>query len=190
MKRIILQLVAFSSILLFTLGSVQNPFTVNYLTQMKHLGVPVTKVVDSLFEEIESKAAEYEKAPQNAEVHKVWKATPGYNGLKVDAKASYENMKKSREFDPKKLVFKEVSPSVHLSDLPPNAIYRGHPEKQMVSFIINVAWGNEYIPTILEALKKHNVTATFFLEGRWVKENPDIAKMIVDAGHEVGNHSL
>jgi probable sporulation protein (polysaccharide deacetylase family) len=189
MKRIILQVIAFSSILVFTLGSVQNPFAVDYVSQMKQTSVPVTKVVDSLYDEIESKAPEYEKAPQNAEVHKVWKSTPGYNGLKVDVKASYENMKKGRVFDPKRLVFKEVSPSVHLSDLPPNAIYRGHPDKKMVSFIINVAWGNEYIPTILATLKKHKVTATFFLEGRWVKENPDIAKMIVDAGHEVGNHS-
>ena len=59
----------------------------------------------------------------------------------------------------------------------------------MVSFIINVAWGNEYIPDMLATLKKHQVYATFFLEGRWVKNNPDLAKMIVDAGHEVGNHS-
>jgi probable sporulation protein (polysaccharide deacetylase family) len=189
MKRMIMQLIAFTSILLVTLGSVQNPFTVNYVSQMKQTDVPVTKVIDSLYEEIESKSTEYEKAPQDAEVNKVWKATPGYNGLKVDVKASYENMKKGRVFDSKKLIFKEVPPSVHLSDLPPNPIYRGHPDKKMVSFIINVAWGNEHIPPILETLKKHKVTATFFLEGRWVKENPDIAKMIVDAGHEVGNHS-
>lgn len=31
--------------------------------------------------------------------------------------------------------------------------------------------------------------ATFFLEGRWVKENLRFAKMIVDANQEVGNHS-
>jgi probable sporulation protein (polysaccharide deacetylase family) len=59
----------------------------------------------------------------------------------------------------------------------------------MVSFIINVAWGNEYIPDMLETLNKYHVKATFFIEGRWAKENPEMAKMIVDAGHEVGNHS-
>jgi probable sporulation protein (polysaccharide deacetylase family) len=189
MKKLTLQLVAFSSILLLTMGSVQNPFTVDYLTEIRQSSVTVSNQVDSLYEEIESNLEKYEKVPQNAEIHKVWKATPGYNGLKIDSKESYENMKKDGVFDSKKLVYKEISPSIHLSDLPPEAIYRGHPEKQMVSFIINVAWGNEYIPTMLETLKKHKVSATFFLEGRWVKENPDLAKMIVDAGHEIGNHS-
>jgi len=59
----------------------------------------------------------------------------------------------------------------------------------MVSFLINVAWGNEYLPDILATLKKQNVKASFFLEGRWVQKNPELAKMIVEAGHEVGNHS-
>lgn len=42
---------------------------------------------------------------------------------------------------------------------------------------------------MLQTLKKHDAKATFFLEGRWVKNNPELAKMIVDEGHEVGNHS-
>ena len=59
----------------------------------------------------------------------------------------------------------------------------------MVTFIINVAWGNEYLLDMLATLKKYHVSATFFLEGRWVQKNPELAKMISDAGHEVGNHS-
>ena len=134
-------------------------------------------------------AKKYEIAPQNAMIDKIWKATPGYNGRQVDIEASYNNMKKLKEFDQKYLEFKEVSPSVHLEDLSPAPIYRGHPNKKMVGLTINVAWGNEYLPRILEILKKHDVKATFFLEGRWVKENLRFAKMIVDAKQEVGNHS-
>ena len=59
----------------------------------------------------------------------------------------------------------------------------------MVGLTINVAWGNEYLPRILKILKKHDVKATFFLEGRWVKENIRFAKMIFDANQVVGNHS-
>ena len=99
-------------------------------------------------------------------------------------------MKKAGKFDEKKLVFKQVKPMIHLKYLPPAPIYNGHDEKPMVSFTVNVAWGNEYLPKMLEVLKKHHAKATFFLEGRWAKNNPDIAKMIVDAGHEVGNHSF
>lgn len=144
---------------------------------------------DKLYEEIKAKAKRYEIPPRNAVVDPVWKATPGYNGLKVNVKASYENMKQEGVFDEKKLVYEQVPPKIHLKDLPAEPIYRGHPEKPMVAFLINVAWGNEYIPKMLDVLKKHRVRATFFLEGRWVKNYPEMAKMIVDAGQEVGNHS-
>ncbi|GAE43712.1 polysaccharide deacetylase [Mesobacillus boroniphilus JCM 21738] len=145
---------------------------------------------NSLMSEIEMKAKEYEVEPSDARKDPVWKVIPGYNGLKVDVKKSYSKMEKEGKFDPEKLVFEQVPPEIHLSDLPPMAIYKGHPEKPMVSFIINVAWGNEYLSGMLATLKRHNVTASFFLEGRWVKNNPGMAKMIADAGHEIGNHSF
>lgn len=144
---------------------------------------------DDLYEKIQKQAKQYSIAPQNAIIDKIWKATPGYNGKEVDIEASYNYMKNIGDFDEKHLVYREVSPSIHLEDLSPSPIYRGNPNKKMVGLTINVAWGNEYLPRILETLKKHNVKATFFLEGRWVKENLRFAKMIVDAGQEVGNHS-
>ena len=52
-------------------------------------------------------------------------------------------MKKKGIYDEKKLVFSRWNQR-YILDLPPSPIYRGHPDKPMVSFIINVAWGNEY----------------------------------------------
>lgn len=144
---------------------------------------------DQLYLEIEKRAKDYEIQPSDAKIDKVWKAIPGYNGLTVDVRASYEKMKKDGKFDEKKLVYKQVSPNVHLKDLPPSPIYKGHPEKPMVALLVNVAWGNEYLSDMLATLKKHKVYATFFLEGRWVKENSELAKMIATGGHEIGNHS-
>jgi peptidoglycan/xylan/chitin deacetylase (PgdA/CDA1 family) len=43
---------------------------------------------------------------------------------------------------------------------------------------------------LLEVLAKHNVHATFFLIGRYVRERPDIAREIAKAGHIVGNHTF
>lgn len=43
---------------------------------------------------------------------------------------------------------------------------------------------------LLEVLARHNVTATFFLIGRYVRQRPDIAREIVQAGHVVGNHTF
>jgi peptidoglycan/xylan/chitin deacetylase (PgdA/CDA1 family) len=42
---------------------------------------------------------------------------------------------------------------------------------------------------LLEVLAKHNVHATFFLIGRYVKQHPEIVRDIVQAGHIVGNHT-
>lgn len=169
--------------------SVNNPFVNTYIASLKGNVLTVGKHENPLYQSILKNASTYEVPPSDAKIDRVWKAIPGYNGLTVDIEASYKNMKNLGTFDEKKLVFKQTKPSVHLEDLSPSPIYRGHPDKPMVSFIINVAWGNEYLPEILAALKRHQVKTSFFLEGRWVKNNPELAKMIVSAGHEVGNHS-
>ena len=67
-------------------------------------------------------------------------------------------------------------------------IFRGDVERKAVAFCINVAWGNEYIPTILEALRKNNCKATFFFIGTWVRDFPDLARSIANEGHEIANH--
>jgi probable sporulation protein (polysaccharide deacetylase family) len=170
--------------------SINNPYTNTYVTNLKTENLPASGQSNSLLMEIETKAKEYQVAPINAKIDPVWKAIPGYNGLSVDVEQSFKKMKIEGEFNPELLVYKQIQPDVHLSDLPPGAIYKGNPEKPMVSFIINVAWGNEYLSTMLATLKKYNVSASFFLEGRWVKNNPGMAKMIAEAGHEIGNHSF
>jgi peptidoglycan-N-acetylglucosamine deacetylase len=43
---------------------------------------------------------------------------------------------------------------------------------------------------LLEVLAKHNVRATFFMIGRYVRMRPDIVREVVKAGHVVGNHTF
>lgn len=142
-----------------------------------------------LYEKIKAYNDQHKVEPIDAVIDKVWKAIPGYNGIVVDIDASFKKLKASNELDTEQIIFKEVSPNIHLDDLEPSPIYRGNPEKPMVSLLINVAWGNEYIPGILEALEKNNVKATFFFDGSWVKKNPALAAMIYLQGHEIGNHA-
>lgn len=145
---------------------------------------------DDLYKKIQAYSEKHNIKPIDATIDSVWKAIPGYNGLEVDIIASYKKMKKhGKKFDESKIIFKEAPPTVHLDDLNAEPIYRGNPQKPMVAFLINVAWGNEYIPGILETLKKHKTKATFFLDGSWVNKNPDLAKAIKKAGHEIGNHA-
>lgn len=47
-----------------------------------------------------------------------------------------------------------------------------------------------HTPRLLEVLAKHQVYATFFLIGRYVKQRPDLARAIMQAGHAIGNHTF
>ncbi|MFP3919525.1 polysaccharide deacetylase family protein, partial [Lysinibacillus telephonicus] len=144
---------------------------------------------DDLYKKIQMFNEQHKIKPIDAKIDRVWKAIPGYNGLEVNIEASYKKMKKDGKFNKNKIVYKEIPPNIHLEDLNSEPIYRGNPQKPMVAFLINVAWGNEYIPGILKVLKEHKIKATFFLDGSWTKKNPDLAKMIKEAGHEIGNHA-
>ncbi|MCG3088874.1 polysaccharide deacetylase family protein [Sporosarcina cyprini] len=138
---------------------------------------------------IDSYAKTMRIKPENAIVDSVWKAIPGYNGLTVDVEASFDRMAPSGKFDESLVVYKELPPAVRLADLPPSPIYKGNPEKPMVTFLINVAWGDEFIRPMLDVLDKHDVKVTFFLDGSWTAKTPDLVKEIYRQGHEIGNHA-
>ncbi|WP_266290751.1 polysaccharide deacetylase family protein [Kitasatospora sp. NBC_01287] len=44
-------------------------------------------------------------------------------------------------------------------------------------------------PHVLDILREHGVTATFFMIGMNVKRYPDTVRQVVEAGHQVGNHT-
>lgn len=43
---------------------------------------------------------------------------------------------------------------------------------------------------LLEMLSRHHVRATFFMIGSYVRQHPGIARVVRDAGHEIGNHTF
>ena len=45
------------------------------------------------------------------------------------------------------------------------------------------------LAAILEAMNSAGIRATFFVQGRWLAANPEVASDIVTSGHLVGNHS-
>ncbi|MCM3128765.1 polysaccharide deacetylase family protein [Paenibacillus provencensis] len=144
---------------------------------------------DELKKQIEEKAAEYKVPPIDAKVDRVWKAIPGYNGIEVDVQATYLQARSNPNAVSIPLVYKQIPPKVSLDDLGAQPIYRGNPEKKMASFMINVAWGNEYIVPMLDILDEYKVKATFFLDGSWLKKNEQMAKEIQKRGHELENHA-
>lgn len=49
----------------------------------------------------------------------------------------------------------------------------------------NPAW----TPRLLDILAEHNVRATFFMVGKFVKAERDLARQVAAAGHLIGNHT-
>ncbi|MEX2462273.1 MAG: polysaccharide deacetylase family protein [Paenibacillaceae bacterium] len=125
----------------------------------------------------------------DAKVDRVWKAIPGYNGLEVDIQKTWQLNKHAKLDQPIRFVYKEIKPKVDLQALGAYPIYRGNPKKPMVSLLINVAWGDEFIPILLKVLNKENVHATFFFDGSWLNKHVKTAQLIGKAGHELSNHA-
>ena len=61
-------------------------------------------------------------------------------------------------------------------------------DQLVMALTINVDWGEEYIPTILDVLDQNKARVTFFVTGRWAKKNPELLKTISDRGHQIENH--
>jgi len=181
--------IIFTGIVLASAKRMPMPFAGNDLHSFSAEAELAASQSNPLYKEIQEKSSKLAEAPQDAYIDRVWKKTPGRNGVQVDIEKSYEKMRKAGTYDESLLVLKETPPAVQLGDLPPSPIYRGHPEKQMVSFLINVSWGTEYIPNILKALKEEHVKASFFIEGQWAKKHADYVKMIYEEGHLIGNHA-
>ncbi|MFB4211171.1 polysaccharide deacetylase family protein [Shouchella sp. JSM 1781072] len=190
MKRKMVHMILCCTVVILALGAVQNPFATQYIETVKlNASMMVEAVEDPLYESIVDHANKVNIPAIDAKIDRVWKAMPGYNGLEVDVEKSYDKMKESGTFNQSMLIFKDTKPSIHLSDLDPAPIYRGVSEKPMTALLINVAWGNEYLPDMLSTLREHQVQATFFLDGSWVKKNPQMAIMIKEEGHEIGSHA-
>lgn len=69
-----------------------------------------------------------------------------------------------------------------------NPVYKVDTDQKVMALAVNVAWGEEHLPAILETLRAHNVKATFFLDGEWAEKRPESVKLLADEGHDIGNH--
>lgn len=71
-----------------------------------------------------------------------------------------------------------------------NAHYTGSTDEKIIYLTFDAGFENGNTPAILDALKKHNVPATFFLVGNYLTTSPELVKRMVAEGHTVGNHTF
>ena len=70
-----------------------------------------------------------------------------------------------------------------------NAHYVGDSSEKVIYLTFDAGYENGNTEPILDALKKHNVKATFFVVGHYLESAPDLVKRMVEEGHSVGNHT-
>jgi peptidoglycan-N-acetylmuramic acid deacetylase len=72
----------------------------------------------------------------------------------------------------------------------PILVQRGRTDKPWVALTLDAGASAEPVLRMLETLRQHNVRITFFLTGKWIEENPELARQIVADGHEIANHTF
>ena len=112
--------------------------------------------------------------------------SPEQIGQVIDINATIDQVMKASADSLLDLVTVPVLPSITQANFTP--YYRGPADQPLVSLMINVDWGNEVIPAMLEVFKRYDVATTWFLTGTWAEKYPDLAAAIASAGHEIGNH--
>lgn len=70
-----------------------------------------------------------------------------------------------------------------------DAYYVGADSEKVIYLTFDCGYENGNTEPILDALKKHDVKATFFVVGHFLETAPEMAKRMVAEGHVVGNHT-
>lgn len=70
-----------------------------------------------------------------------------------------------------------------------DAFYAQDTDEKIIYLTFDCGYENGNTPQILDALKKHNVFATFFVVGTYIESEPELVRQMVAEGHTVGNHT-
>lgn len=70
----------------------------------------------------------------------------------------------------------------------PSPLEQVKTEQKVIALTVNVDWGEECIPQMLNLFEKYGAQATFFVTGRWALNNPDLVKLMAEKGHQIENH--
>lgn len=70
-----------------------------------------------------------------------------------------------------------------------DAYYIGDGEAKVIYLTFDCGFENGNTEAILDALKKHQAPAAFFVVGHYLESAPELVKRMVEEGHTVGNHT-
>ena len=71
-----------------------------------------------------------------------------------------------------------------------DAFYVGNESDKVLYLTFDAGYEKDFTAGILDTLKKHEVPATFFLVGTYIRDYPQLVKRMVEEGHIVANHTM
>lgn len=71
-----------------------------------------------------------------------------------------------------------------------HAYYAEDTNERKIYLTFDAGYENGNTPAILDALKKHQAPAVFFVVGNFIKDNPDLIRRILADDHIIGNHTM
>jgi peptidoglycan/xylan/chitin deacetylase (PgdA/CDA1 family) len=107
-------------------------------------------------------------------------------GLDIDVDLTVDRAMSAKPGDNVELARTLIAPAITKRHF--NPVYRVDTGRKAMSIAVNVAWGEDCLPGLLETLREHNMKVTFFIDGEWAQKFPDLVRLINDEGHELANH--
>ena len=71
-----------------------------------------------------------------------------------------------------------------------NAYFASDTDEKIIYLTFDAGYENGNTAAILDALKKHNAPATFFVVGNFLADQPELIQRMAAEGHTVGNHTF
>lgn len=71
-----------------------------------------------------------------------------------------------------------------------DGVRQGSPQEKKIAITFDAAHGAGKLSALLDVLERYHAPCTFFLQGDFVVEHPDLTVLIDEKGHEIGNHSM
>ena len=68
-------------------------------------------------------------------------------------------------------------------------VYQGDTNDKVVALTFDDGPSHKGTGPVIKILKEHGIRATFYLNGEHIETKPELLTQLINAGHEIGNHS-
>lgn len=140
---------------------------------------------DPIMIKIAEEKESYNINPVNATLVGDYGIIPGYDGVEIDETKSFKKMKQVNDYNDQLLVFSEVEPAISTKNNK-KYIVSGNSIKNAVSFVF-VVKETKQLERILILLKNKNISASFFIDGKWIEDNVSLVYKINNYGNTIHN---